>query len=77
MSDSKRPLIHEVIPLIDQIYLLLEDLEDNVTLLKTIHFGVKAGLKVLDKYYAQTDDSLMYRAAMSGFSYYFLVFCLS
>ncbi|THU79621.1 hypothetical protein K435DRAFT_666757, partial [Dendrothele bispora CBS 962.96] len=71
MSDSQQPLIHEVIPLMDQIYLQLEDLEDDLHLLPTVRMGIKAGLKILDKYYARTDDSLMYRAAMSKSSFSF------
>ncbi|THU94596.1 hypothetical protein K435DRAFT_668172, partial [Dendrothele bispora CBS 962.96] len=67
MSGTKRPLIYQVIPLMDKINTMLEDFFDDTTKEDSIHFAIKAGVKILDKYYASTDDSLIYRAAMSMF----------
>ncbi|THU87933.1 hypothetical protein K435DRAFT_606101, partial [Dendrothele bispora CBS 962.96] len=65
MSGTKRPLIYQVIPLMDKINTMLEDFFDDTTKEDSIRFAIKAGVKILDKYYASTDDSLIYRAAMS------------
>ncbi|KAJ7191946.1 hypothetical protein GGX14DRAFT_320608, partial [Mycena pura] len=63
---SNEPRIYEVIPVID---LLNQHLETPKPAAKRDMFAVVrvaavAGLGILDKYYAKTDECLMYRAAM-------------
>ncbi|THU91988.1 hypothetical protein K435DRAFT_673000 [Dendrothele bispora CBS 962.96] len=72
MSGKTRPLIHEVIPFIDSINKKLETVIDNQSKLDCVRFAARCGRNILDKYYAKTDDSLVYRCAMSGFSLFFL-----
>lgn len=64
--------MHEVIPIID---LLSEDLEKLIAN-KDKHPCTRAaaakGYKLLNKYYARTDGSIMYRLCMSMFSLHFL-----
>ncbi|KAK7062587.1 hypothetical protein VNI00_000075 [Paramarasmius palmivorus] len=56
METNKRPLLQDVICIIDKLNNKLEAfVTDTVKLL---------GLTILDKYYAKTDDSVIYRAAM-------------
>lgn len=66
MSKSRVPLLHEVIPLIDTLSTHLDKYVENEG--KTYHPAISSaaarGRKVLDRYYAATDDSIMYRAAM-------------
>ena len=75
ISASTRGLVHEVIPYIDVLTKHLDDFQDNLTLLPSIRLAAKRGRKVLNKYYSLTDESSMYRVAMSEillhFSLYF------
>ncbi|THU99617.1 hypothetical protein K435DRAFT_620982, partial [Dendrothele bispora CBS 962.96] len=64
MEGNTRPLIHEVIPLIDRINMHLEAVVDNISQDDLLRISAKRGLMILDKYYAKTDDSLVYRSAM-------------
>jgi hypothetical protein len=64
MSRSKVPLLHEVIPLIDTITRTLEKAVVNRELYPAVRASAAKGLAILDKYYAKTDDSIMYRCAM-------------
>ncbi|THU93031.1 hypothetical protein K435DRAFT_671032, partial [Dendrothele bispora CBS 962.96] len=64
-SSKKRPLIHEVIPFMDSINKKLENFMDDESKLPCVRFAARCGRNILDKYYAKTDDSLVYRAAMS------------
>ncbi|THU88874.1 hypothetical protein K435DRAFT_570518, partial [Dendrothele bispora CBS 962.96] len=60
MEGNQRPLIHEVIPLMDMINRKLEAVVDNDFQDNLLRIAAKKGLMVLDKYYAKTDDSLIY-----------------
>lgn len=66
MSKSRVPLLHEVIPIIDTLHAELEKYEKNADklYLPIISVAAARGRAVLHKYYAATDDSIMYRAAM-------------
>lgn len=59
------PLLHQVIPVIDILTECLEDISSNSQYYSTIRAGAAKGLAVLNKYYSKTDESIMYRCAMS------------
>ena len=68
MSQSKVPLLHEVIPLIDTLTHKLEDAIIDHYLLPAVRSAAAKGLAVLHKYYSKSDKSIMYRCAMSSSS---------
>lgn len=66
--------MHEFIPALDIATRNLEKVIRMAAHLPVIRMAAARGLVVVDKYYAKTDDSLMYRLAMSEFlSYPFVV----
>lgn len=67
MSTADVPLLHHVIPAIDYLRDHLERLVDNDTLHPAVRHAANNGIVILDKYYARTDDSEMFRVAMSKF----------
>lgn len=76
MSRKNIPLLHEVIPYIDILNNLLEKAMVDRTLHVTVRSAAAQGFRVLNKYYAKSDDSIMYRIAMSAlflFSSYFII----
>ncbi|KZS97031.1 hypothetical protein SISNIDRAFT_395007, partial [Sistotremastrum niveocremeum HHB9708] len=66
LSSGNTPLIHQVIPVIDHITAVLtkayKDESGNTSLI--IRHGALNGIKILNKYYSKSDDSVMYRVAM-------------
>ena len=64
-------LIHQVIPIIDILTDKLQAVVRNTRMHMSIWHGAQNAIAVLDKYYARTDDSVMYRAAMSEPEFYF------
>ena len=71
-SKSKVPLIHHVIPIFDIITTALEDHIDNNALPLVVCHAALRGYLMLNKYYTLTDDSIVYRVAMSVFFNLFL-----
>ncbi len=67
VSHSNVVLVHQVIPMIDHLNTELESIVDDARKPKAIRHGAKNALRVLDKYYACTDESEIYRVAMSEF----------
>ncbi|THU84027.1 hypothetical protein K435DRAFT_688406, partial [Dendrothele bispora CBS 962.96] len=67
LETNKRPLLHEVIPIMDGINQYLVQIVKDDMNLPVIRDSARRGLVIADKYYAKTDDSAMYRAAMSEF----------
>ena len=67
MSTKKIPLLHEVIPVIDILTEVLEEvvLRGSNKLKPAVKVGAAKGLAVLNKYYSKTDESIMYRIAIS------------
>lgn len=65
MSQSSVPLLHEVIPLIDILTAELQRFIDDTDALPAIRSAAMHGRAMLDKYYSKTDDSVMFRIAMS------------
>ncbi|THH18573.1 hypothetical protein EUX98_g8934, partial [Antrodiella citrinella] len=64
ISESDTPLLHNVIPIIDVLTERLQATINNITLTPSVRLAAKRGLKVLNKYYSVTDESVMYRIAM-------------
>lgn len=67
MSQSKTPLLYQVIPVIDALTRMLETVSDNEKLFRAVRAAATKGIGVLNKYYEKTDESIMYRCAMSKF----------
>ena len=65
ISKNKIPLIHQVIPIFDIITTALEDTIDNDTLPLVVRHAALRGFFMLNKYYSLTDESIVYRVAMS------------
>ena len=65
ISRSNHPLLHEVIPLIDMLYDRLKIARDNSEHHAVVRAAAARGIVMLNKYYSATDESIMYRAAMS------------
>jgi hypothetical protein len=68
MSQSKVSLLHEMIPLIDMLTHKLKDAITDHYLLPAIGSAAAKGLTVLHKYYSKSDESIMYRCAISSSS---------
>ena len=68
MSLKRTPLIHDVIPFIDIITNdLVSDFIDNDDVHLIVRHAAYRGYLMLNKYYSLTDDSSVYRIAMSEF----------
>jgi hypothetical protein len=65
ISKSKIPLIHQVIPIFDIITTALEDTINNDALPPVVRHAALRGYYMVNKYYTLTDDSIVYRIAMS------------
>lgn len=64
ISKTAKPLLHQVIPLIDKLTGHLEAIVANATLLMPVRAAAARGRVVLNTYYSKTDDSVMYRLAI-------------
>ncbi|KAJ3831564.1 hypothetical protein F5878DRAFT_69850 [Lentinula raphanica] len=64
LSMSARPLVADVIPVIDLINNRLEKLVNDMTKPPIVRASAAKGRAVLNKYYSKTDDSKMYRICM-------------
>ena len=58
------PLVHAVIPLIDNLTNKLTAFAESTSLHVAVRAGAVAGYKVLNKYYSKTDESIVYRLAI-------------
>ena len=67
ISHSHILLIHEVIPIFDALTSALDEFLDNSVLLSAVHAAVLRGIIIMNKYYVLTDESSIYRVAMSRF----------
>ncbi len=70
ISWSGAPLLHEVIPTMNILMQELEKAVKNTALLPCVHAGVSQGLAIIDKYYSKTDESIMWKTAMSESTLY-------
>ena len=64
MEGIGRLLVHMVIPLIDNLTATLDRAAVNEEYHIAVRAGALAGVEVLNKYYSQTDKSIVYRLAM-------------
>lgn len=65
ISRSNIPLVHKVIPIFDIITVALNEFIDNTTLPAIVWHAALRGMIMLNKYYALTDDSIIYQLSMS------------
>ena len=65
VSNRESPRIHHVIPYMDHLSDALDDYSSNVELFPAIRMAAKRGSLVLQKYYGKTDESIIFRIAMS------------
>ncbi|KAJ7829499.1 hypothetical protein B0H14DRAFT_2366569 [Mycena olivaceomarginata] len=63
-SRAEVPLIYEVIPMLESLEDQLANMRDDTTLPNVIRIAAIAGLMVVGKYYALTDDTEVYRIAI-------------
>ena len=63
------PFLYQVIPAIDNLTSFLDDTVSKEALPIAVRSAALNGAKILNKYYSKTDDSVMYRAAMSEFDF--------
>ena len=65
ICQNKVPLIHQVIPIIDIVSKALDEFIDDATLPPAICSAAVHGSLMLNKYYSKTDESVIFRIAMS------------
>src|ERR1700761_4281187 len=65
VSAVEKPLIHQVIPLIDQLHTRLVNLSKDETMHMSVRHAANNAIVVLNKYYSRTDECVIYRVAMS------------
>lgn len=75
LSKSGVPLIHHVLPMFDNMIDKLDKIIMNESLFPSIHAAAIRACQVLCKYYLKTDDSYMYRMAMSKSSLFVSLSC--
>ena len=64
-------LVHQVIPIIDCLTMELASAVVDKDVHMSIHHGVQNATCVVNKYYALSDDSMMYQVAMSEHCFIF------
>lgn len=74
ISHSRIPLIHDVIPIFDILTNVLDEFIDNENNLSAVRAAALRGSAMMNKYYALTDDSVVYRIAMS--TLFYLIFAI-
>jgi hypothetical protein len=65
VSHSATPLIHDVIPVIDSLTTFFDKSIDDATLHPSVRHAALHEVLMLNKYYAKTDESVVYQIAMS------------
>lgn len=65
ISSGTSPRVHQVIPYIDSLNDALDDFSDNEDLFPAVRMAARRGALVLNKYYGKTDESNIFRIAMS------------
>ena len=64
MSAQGRPLVHQVISVIDKLTEVMDEIIANQDIHIAVRAGAIAGLAVLNKYYSKTDESIVYRLSI-------------
>ncbi len=67
ISQSRVPLLYEVIPMMDILTQELEKAVKNNLLMPCVYARVSHRLANIDKYYSKTDESIMWKTSMSKF----------
>ena len=70
MSQTGRPLLHEVIQMIDLLERMLKSRSEDVKLRPIVRASASLGRDMLDKYYAKTDESIMCRTGIRTYPCY-------
>lgn len=65
ISTSGKALVHEVIPYFDLLTGHVDRAKLNTQFSPVIRAAAERGRRMLDKYYSFTDDSIVYRIAIS------------
>lgn len=65
ISTTGKALVHEVLPYFDLLTDHVDQFKNNVQNSPIARAAAQRGRRMLDKYYAFTDDSIIYRIAMS------------
>lgn len=68
VSQTNTPLLHEVIPIIDILTKGLTNTVADEKIIQPVRVAAARGYQVINKYYSLTDESIMYRAAMSTYT---------
>jgi len=63
-SQTKVPLLHAVIPMMDKLDTFLRDIANNAALHISVRHAAACAVAVLSKYYQKTDTSIIYRLTM-------------
>ena len=66
MSTNRHALVHEVIPYMDILTEHLARFKDDHVLHPVVCAASEQGIEVINQYYSKTDQSVIYRIAMSG-----------
>ncbi|KAJ3511644.1 hypothetical protein NMY22_g15587 [Coprinellus aureogranulatus] len=64
LSRSAKLLVHEVIPIMDTLTAVFNEVIDDTSLHLAVRHAALCGARMLNKYYSKTDDSIVYRIAM-------------
>ncbi|KAH9851008.1 ribonuclease H-like domain-containing protein [Lenzites betulinus] len=67
ISTSTRALVHEVIPYIDVLTEHLDNFANDEELEPSVRAAAKRGRTIMNKYYERTDETIVYRIAMSAY----------
>ena len=68
MSTNRHALVHEVIPYMDILTEHLARFKDDTVLNAVVRSAAERGMEVINRYYSKTDQSIVYRIAMSKWS---------
>jgi len=72
ISKVNIPLIHQVIPIIDYVHAELDNVINDYSKLAIVRHAAQNAVMVIDKYYACTNESVMYRVAICMFFFLLL-----
>jgi len=67
ISQANVPLIHQVMPIIDYICTELDEIINDYSKLAIVWHAAQNAAMIIDKYYACTDESVMYWVAICTF----------
>ena len=68
MSMNRHALVHKVIPYMDILTEHLARFKDDTVLSAVVRSAAERGMEVINRYYSKTDQSVIYRIAMSKWS---------